>query len=409
MSLVIARRKRFWLNLSIACLLLTAAAVSAVSARDPDSVGLRVGMILMTVGAAMWLNWRILLPLTVVFWLAPNSIRASLAEEATFTTNALLELPGLIGLAVSAALVHFNLHRLEDEDVLIGTVTDDLGTDRDTGVYDERLLRASLEAELTRARRFGRSFALVLVGVDELYQKFDYRGRDEWQCAFSATAQLLRSTRIHIDRVHRYGATGFALLLPESGPREVKGLVRRLNRLAKTMLPPQGEPGGPLPVHFGATFFPDAATTVEALLKRAEIATRLAEKNPTRLQLDGAAAPEPPPPETLRRGQRKAAAAEAVPAEMSPLDATAHATVASVAEAESLVATSLDGAVVDLLGHLDDTLNLIETLKATATVRNAWKKPPRHDRPPPDNLSQDLALTRLSPLDTLLAGTYGRA
>ena len=72
MSLVVARKKRTALFLSIAGLLIMAAAVSAVSARDPDGVTLRVAMVMMTVGAALWLPWQALAPAALLIWLGPN-------------------------------------------------------------------------------------------------------------------------------------------------------------------------------------------------------------------------------------------------------------------------------------------------------------------------------------------------
>jgi GGDEF domain-containing protein len=155
--------------------------------------------------------------------------------------------------------------------------------------------------ELSRSRRFGRTFALVLVGIDEMRQRFDYRDETVWQASFSTTAELLRGTRNNVDRVYRYGTAAFALILPESEPKDVNGLARRLRREARNAKPKEGEPGGPLPVHFGATFFPTCATTVDDLIRRAEIALRIADGNPSRVQMDGAEAPEMPPVESLRQ------------------------------------------------------------------------------------------------------------
>jgi hypothetical protein len=69
-------------------------------------------------------------------------------------------------------------------------------------------------------------------------------------------------------------------------------------------------------VHFGATFFPDCATTVDDLLRRAEVALRIAASNTTRYQLDSAEAPEMPPAESLRRANLEVNAMPA--AEMAP-------------------------------------------------------------------------------------------
>jgi diguanylate cyclase (GGDEF)-like protein len=159
----------------------------------------------------------------------------------------------------------------------------------------------ALEAELARARRFERRFALVLVGLDKRHERYAFRDEAEWQASYLATARLLRKTRANIDRVYRYGSSAFALILPESGEKEVTGLVRRLRKTATSMRPRESEPGDPLPVAFGATFYPNAASSVEDMLRRAEIALRVAAKNSSRLQLDSAEARAPPPPETLRQ------------------------------------------------------------------------------------------------------------
>jgi diguanylate cyclase (GGDEF)-like protein len=245
--------------------------------------------------------WFVAAPATLALWLAAGALRGQLYDQGMFTSAMLVELPGVIVLAGFAFLSRQMLGEFEQESVRKGASSETLlGIDPATGVYDERHLRSAIEAELTRARRFSHEFAFVLVGVDERRQRFDYSD-EEFQASFGATATLLRGTRTHIDRVFRFGADGFALILPESGEREVRGLVRRLRRVARDVKPPEGEPGVPLPVHFGATFFPQCATTVDDLLRRAEIAMKLAEKTVNRLQIDGAEAPDMPAPETLRR------------------------------------------------------------------------------------------------------------
>jgi hypothetical protein len=54
---------------------------------------------------------------------------------------------------------------------------------------------------------------------------------------------------------------------------------------------------------------------VDALIQRAEVALRLAERSPTRLQLDSAEAADLPPPETLRRSELEAQPAYVMAAE----------------------------------------------------------------------------------------------
>ena len=342
METALSLQKRAPLLLSLGGLVLMATSVSAVSARDPEGVWVRALMVVAIAALAVRSPWLVAAPASAALWLAAGALRVQLYDHAMFDSAMLVELPGVIALAGFAYLSQRLLAKFEKESVRRGATSEALlGIDPVTGVYDERHLRGALEAELTRARRFGHEFAFVLVGVDERRQRFDYRD-DEFQASFVATAGLLRGTRTHIDRVFRFGSDAFALILPESSDREVRGLVRRLRRVARDVRPAEGEPGGPLPVHFGATFFPQCATTVDDLLRRAEVAMKLAEKTVNRLQIDGAEAPEMPAPETLRREVVQILAAIDAGKSAAPVTATLAEPEAAI-EGNGLSAAPVNG------------------------------------------------------------------
>ncbi len=109
MSISVARRKRTALYLSIAGLMLIVAALSAISARDPDGVTIRVGMILVAMGATMWLPWQALLPAVIAAWLGPNIGRNYVEDYELFNLNMMLELPGLLALAAVASVARLAL------------------------------------------------------------------------------------------------------------------------------------------------------------------------------------------------------------------------------------------------------------------------------------------------------------
>jgi diguanylate cyclase (GGDEF)-like protein len=391
---------RLWLYFSIAAVLVAAAGVSAISARDPDGVWLRVGMVLITVGVAMWLPWPALVPAVLGIWLVPNFLRGTLTEDLSFPTETLLELPGLVSLAVAAVVARHLLSSLETLGVYYGTATaSEAVVDPETGVYRQEALFEAIDSEVARSRRFNREFALVLAGVSELSHRFDYRERAAWEEAFRATAQLLLGTRHKIDRAFRWGDAGFALLLPESGRREVEGLMRRLSREARRARPAEGEPGGPLPLSFGVTFFPHCAGSVDDLLRRAEVALRTAERTSSRAVYDSAEAPELPAPETLRRGEAEAPDTPAVaivtpatapPASAAPLAPQQAAAYAAPGAAQlqplapaspppgapvhvlrpppTAEAAAIDEALAELLAHLNQTVDLIRTLKGESAA-----------------------------------------
>jgi diguanylate cyclase (GGDEF)-like protein len=304
MSLVVARQKRTHLFASIAGLLLIVGLVSLISVEDPGGATLRIGIIMVALGAGLWMqrSWE-LIPITLLAWLVPNFGRSLMDDTyELFQVPMMLEAAGALAVAGVATVAREALKELETESMLIGSNGEGtLALTSETRVFGANQLRPSLEAELARSRRFGRTFSLVLVGIDEMRQKYDYRDPGAWEASLDATARLLRNTRQNVDRVFHYGEGGFAMILPESSEKDVVGMVRRLRRLARVASPAEGEPGGPLPAHYGATFFPTRATTVEDLFRRAEIALKIAEKSTSRYQLDSAEAPELPPAETLRR------------------------------------------------------------------------------------------------------------
>jgi len=330
---------------------------------------------MLAAGASVLLPWRALIPAAIAIWLGSNYSNTLMEDRALLDTNMLLELPGLIGVSGFGWLARYSLQVLEAENLWIGANSESAeGIDPETGVYEERLLRPALEAELVRSRRFERPFALVLVGVDEISQRFDFRDEASWKGSLVATAQVLRSTRTHIDRVYRLGESNFGLILPESGEREVVGLVRRLRRVARRSTPPVGQPGGPLATHYGATFFPQSATTTEDLMRRAEVALRLAEKNVNRLQIDGAEAPAMARPETLRKPKDELhlvtseADSSMANTSMGPVLASADELEAAGVDAHDLSAQRdrlepLEESLDDMVKRLDETLDMIRSLR----------------------------------------------
>ncbi len=388
--------------------MLIVAALSAISARDPDGLTVRTGMMLVTVGAAMWLPWQALLPAVVAIWLGPNIGRNSVESYDLFNVNMMLELPGLVGLAAMSTIARISLRELEQESIMLGMNSDSVGTDPITGVFEESQLRNTLEVELSRSRRFGRSFALVLVGIDELRQRFDYRDEAVWQASFAATADMLRGTRANVDRVYRFGSSGFALVLPESGPKDVNGLVRRLRRVARNVKPREGEPGGPLPAHYGATFFPTCATTVNDMIRRAEIALRISDNNASRVQLDGAEAPEMPPVETLRHttletGIIPPASEPSVEAE---LVAPSSLRIVEAGEAEETEPQTLRASEESVVAQESEPVIEVEKPVATqgATTLAAVEKPAETETPQTISavVEEPLESERTEPLPTPL-------
>lgn len=156
------------------------------------------------------------------------------------------------------------------------------------GTYSQ--LKASLDGEIARSRRYGRPVAALLFGFDD-YQGLRYQlGREKCDAFIAGMAkELLRSLR-GADRLFRMDADEFVVLLPETDLPGAKVAAERLGRLVHK-LEAVGR-NGPFEVRVriaGAVFPHERVHSSEDLLREANRVFRsLREAGPEQLIFDPA-------------------------------------------------------------------------------------------------------------------------
>jgi diguanylate cyclase (GGDEF)-like protein len=154
------------------------------------------------------------------------------------------------------------------------------------GTYSQ--LKASLDAELARSKRYGRPVAALLLGVDD-YQGLRYDlGRDACDLFIGKMASEIRSALRGADRLFRMDADEFVVLLPET---DIKGAHIAADRLASLVngLEAVGRNGkATVIVRVGGAVFPhERVSTSEDLLREANRVYRaLREQGPTKRIFD---------------------------------------------------------------------------------------------------------------------------
>lgn len=153
------------------------------------------------------------------------------------------------------------------------------------GTYSQ--LKASLDSELARSRRYGRPVSCLMFGFDD-YQGLRYQlGRDACDAYLAAIARELRTCLRGADRLFRVDSDEFVVLLPETdltGSRVVAN--RLLESIAKVGI--DGEPASPaIAVRMGGAVFPDEhLRTSEDLLREANRSFRELRKGQTKTLFD---------------------------------------------------------------------------------------------------------------------------
>ena len=138
-------------------------------------------------------------------------------------------------------------------------------TDALTGLANYRRLAETLESEIERSKRTGRSFAVLVFDLDGMKAINDTYGHLAGNRALCRLAQIFRFSCRSIDMAARCGGDEFALVLPETGAREA-GLVGR--RICESLANDHEEPK--LAVSAGLAVYPQNGETIEALLHIAD-------------------------------------------------------------------------------------------------------------------------------------------
>lgn len=120
-------------------------------------------------------------------------------------------------LAAELALERDNVARMALEDPL-------------TGLRNRRAFQSDLMTEMARAMREGMPLTLVMADIDGLKQTNDRFGHETGDALLVATASALAGCCRRADAVYRIGGDEFALLMPDTSPREFDEPYRRFSQ-----------------------------------------------------------------------------------------------------------------------------------------------------------------------------------
>jgi diguanylate cyclase (GGDEF)-like protein len=142
-------------------------------------------------------------------------------------------------------------------------------TDALTGVANTRSFKELAEAELERARRYGRTFTLACFDLDHFKNVNDTLGHAAGDRLIHDVGQAIRRRLRKVDIVARLGGDEFAVLLPETN---AAAAAVALEHIRETLQAVTDDYGPDVTASFGAVTFASAPRSVEEMLQLADVA-----------------------------------------------------------------------------------------------------------------------------------------
>ena len=140
-----------------------------------------------------------------------------------------------------------------------------------TGLGNHRAFQEAVARMVEGARRYGTSFSLVLIDIDEFKRINDTRGHAVGDQLLAEVGSLIGATIRHTDAAFRVGGDEFALLLPHT---DVGGAIVLTRRLLARGLEDRvhGEYRAPISFSAGVTSCPEFGTTRLEMTAQADAA-----------------------------------------------------------------------------------------------------------------------------------------
>lgn len=189
-----------------------------------------------------------------IFFLAGRLVR-----DFDFDFAALLS---LVGSHVSHIIGKINLFH-ETERLAI--------TDALTGLFNSRHFYNCLDVEIARTNRYGGSFSIILLDIDNFKKLNDTYGHQAGDTVLQGLAGIMKSLSRETDIVVRYGGEEFIIVLPNTTEEETVFLAHRLkNVVQETVFPIGTADGVSVTLSGGIASYPQNAGEARSLLSAAD-------------------------------------------------------------------------------------------------------------------------------------------
>lgn len=193
----------------------------------------------------------------------PNGIVAIYASQPGYFEQ--------VGIALFSAFIHLANAALEQA-VLLHNLAHMANHDLLTGMLNRRGIQQELEKELSRCRRKGKRFSVMLFDIDRFKLINDRLGHQEGDIVLKGFADTSQEMVRREDSVGRWGGEEFICIAPETTCEEAMLLAERMRQVIRGT--PIATSSGMINVtaSFGVACYPEDASGIDKLVAAADAA-----------------------------------------------------------------------------------------------------------------------------------------
>jgi diguanylate cyclase (GGDEF)-like protein len=160
-------------------------------------------------------------------------------------------------------------------EAFIGKIAEMASNDGLTKLYNKQYVIMKIGEEITRYKRYGITFSILIIDIDNFKTVNDRYGHQKGDSILSQLSMLLKKNFRDLDICSRYGGDEFIIVLPHTDIVEAKEIAERF----KDVVDAHFSKTANITISAGLSNCPDSASTMNSLIGKADEALYESKKN----------------------------------------------------------------------------------------------------------------------------------
>jgi diguanylate cyclase (GGDEF)-like protein len=151
-------------------------------------------------------------------------------------------------------------------EAFIGKIVEMASIDGLTKLYNRQYLHLKIDEELRRYERYGVTFSLLMIDIDDFKRANDTYGHQYGDKVLMRLSELLNGGLRDLDVCSRYGGEEFVIILPHTDGAEAEEIAERIRAAVEEKFKNEMN----ITVSIGLSNCPGSATTMTGIIKKAD-------------------------------------------------------------------------------------------------------------------------------------------